>query len=83
MNSEKISARISAIVAAGVELAVEFVVVLILVRILWSWTIPDLFPGAVAQGLVVASLSWWTSVKVAIFVAVLSTFARHPKAGKK
>ncbi len=87
MNPEKISAivaaKIAAIVAAGVELAIVFAAVLILVKILWAWTIPDLFPGAVEQGLVVASISWWTSVKVAIFVAVLSAFAGHPKTGTK
>ena len=87
MNPEKISAiaaaKISAIVAAGVELAIVFAAVLILVKILWAWMIPDLFPGAVEQGLVAASISWWTSVKVAIFVAVLSAFVGHPKAGIK
>ncbi len=45
-----------------------------LVKVLWAWTIPDLFPGAVEQGLVTASISWWTAIKIAIFVAVLSGF---------
>ena len=46
----------------------------ILIKLLWAWTIPDLFPGAVEQGLVADSISWFTSFKIAIFVAVISTF---------
>lgn len=49
-----------------------FVIALFLVKLLWVWTIPDLFPGAVQQGLIVRSLSWFTSLKVAIFLAVLT-----------
>ncbi len=51
--------------------AVAFVVVLLLVKVLWAWTVPDLFPGAVQQGLVAAKISWLTSLKLAIFAAVL------------
>ncbi len=50
---------------------VVFVVALFLVKLLWAWTIPDLFPGAVEQGLVVGTISWLTALKVAIFVAIL------------
>ena len=37
--------------------AVYVVIVLLLVKLLWAWTIPDLFPGAVSQGLVAESIS--------------------------
>jgi len=52
---------------------------LLLVKLVWSWTIPDLFPGAVAQGLVARDISWYTAFKVAIFVALLAGIAgvRH------
>jgi len=55
------------------------IVVLFLVKILWAWTIPDLFPGAVEQGLIAQEISWYASLKVAIFVAVLAGIAgiRH------
>jgi hypothetical protein len=46
-------------------------VVLLLVKLLWVWTIPDIFPGAVEQGLVAGTISWYTSLKVAIFMAVI------------
>ncbi|MCK4352025.1 hypothetical protein KAW65_01310 [candidate division WOR-3 bacterium] len=52
-----------------------FVLALFLVKILWAWTIPDIFPGAVEQGLIVRSLSWFTTFKVAIFVAVFAGLA--------
>jgi len=55
--------------------AAAFVLVLFLVKVLWAWTVPDLFPGAVEQGLVAASISWLTALKVAILAAVLAGFA--------
>jgi len=58
------------VLAAGV-----LVLVLLLVKLLWAWTVPDLFPGAVEKGFVASSISWLTALKVAIFVAVLSGFA--------
>ena len=36
-----------------------------------AFTVPDLFPGAVQQGLVTANISWLTSFKLALFAAVL------------
>jgi len=48
-----------------------FILSLLLVKLLWAWTIPDLFPGAVKEGLIAKTISWYTSFKVAIFVAVL------------
>jgi len=56
-------------------LLIPLVVVLLLVKLLWAWTIPDLFPGAVQQGLVAGSIGWLTSLKVAIFAAILAALA--------
>ena len=44
----------------------------LIIKFLWAWTIPDLFPGAVEQGLVAAEISWLTSFKLAIFFATLT-----------
>ncbi len=55
--------------------AVALVIVLLAVKLLWAWTIPDLFPGGVQQGLVAAQISWYTAFKVALFVAVLAGLA--------
>ena len=43
-----------------------------IIKLLWAWTIPDLFPGAVEQGLVAAKISWLTSFKLAIFFGILT-----------
>ena len=43
-----------------------------IIKLLWAWTIPDLFPGAVEQGLVAAEISWLTSFKLALFFGLLT-----------
>ena len=69
---------------AGITMAcVAFVVVLFLIKALWAWTIPDLFPGAVEQGLVAKSVSWVTATKIAVFVAVLSGVAGGHRSERK
>lgn len=56
----------------GITLAgLVFVAALLLLKLLWAWTIPDLFPGAVESGLIASQISWLTSFKVALFIAVL------------
>ena len=70
-------ARIAAIVSGGIAIAAgAFVLVLFLVKIVWAWTIPDLFPGAVEEGLIAGQISWYTAFKVAIFAGVLFGMGR-------
>jgi uncharacterized membrane protein len=69
MNGSKIAAMVAGIVMI---VCVVFAVGLLLLKALWAWTVPDLFPGAVQQGLVAGSISWGTAAKVALFLAVLS-----------
>ena len=68
MNKTKILAIISTalMVFSGVLFITFFVI-----KILWAWTIPDLFPGAVEQGLIASEISWFTSFKLALFLSVL------------
>ncbi len=47
-----------------------------IIKLLWAWTIPDLFPGAVEQGLVAAEISWLTSFKLALFFGILTGLAK-------
>lgn len=56
-----------------------FVLTLFLVKIMWSWTIPDLFPGAVEEGLIAEHISWLTAIKVALFIAFISGICSHGK----
>jgi hypothetical protein len=52
-----------------------FVVALLVIKLVWAWTVPDLFPGAVAQGLIAERISWYAAFKVAICVAVMAGIA--------
>ena len=71
------------VVGALVLGAMVFVLALLVVKVLWAWTVPDLFPGAVEQGLVAKSVSWYTAMKVAILVAVLGGFGPALRDHKK
>ena len=51
-----------------------FFIGLLVVKLVWAWIVKDLFPGAVEQGLVADEISWGTSFKVALVVALLSIF---------
>ena len=58
-----------------IQVAVMFVIALILFKVVWAWVIPDLFPGAVSQGLISADLTWLAAVKLAVLVGVLGGFS--------
>ena len=65
--------KLAAVIAGGVAAAgVAFVVFLFVIKALWAWTVPDLFPGAVKQGLVAETISWCTAAKLAILFALLA-----------
>jgi hypothetical protein len=69
MNGSKIAALVASLVML---VSIVFAVGLLLIKALWAWTVPDLFPGAVQQGLVAGEISWGTAAKGALFLAVLS-----------
>jgi hypothetical protein len=58
--------------AVLIAVAVTFVISVIVFKFVWAWVVPDLFPGAVAQGLISADLTWFATLKLAVLVAVLS-----------
>jgi hypothetical protein len=49
-------------------------VILILLKLLWAFTVPEVFPGAVQQGLITATLSWTAAFKVAVFIFIVGLF---------
>jgi hypothetical protein len=75
---QEIEKRVERGVAVGtaifVSVAVTFVISVVLFKFVWAWVVPDIFPGAVTQGLISADLTWLAAVKLAILVAVLSGF---------
>ncbi len=76
--AEEVEKRVEKGVATGVAIlvsvAVTFVISMVVFKFVWAWVVPDLFPGAVAQGLISADLTWLATVKLAVLVAVLSGF---------
>ncbi len=62
----------------GTGIVVLFIVVLLVgllsLKLMWAWVVKDIFPGAVEQGLIADTISWWASFKVAIVLAILSIF---------
>ena len=53
-------------------IAIVLVLGLFLAKVMWAWAVPDIFPEAVNQGLVAESISWFTSFKIAIALALFS-----------
>ncbi len=49
-------------------------IILVLLKLLWAFTVPEIFPGAVEQGLITATLSWTAAFKVAVFIFVVGIF---------
>ena len=45
------------------------------IKLLWAWTVPDLFPGAVEQGLVAAHISWFSALKLSVFMGFIYSFS--------
>lgn len=52
----------------------SFILSLFLIKIVWSWVIPDIFPGAVASGLIAREISWFAAFKLSIFISILFGF---------
>jgi hypothetical protein len=71
---KRVEKGVSTGVAILVALAVTFVISLVIFKFVWAWVIPDLFPGAVAEGLISADLSWLATLKLAVLVAALAGF---------
>jgi hypothetical protein len=71
---KRVTEGVPVAIAILVAVAVTFVISLVLFKFVWVWVVPDLFPGAVAQGLISADLTWFAAFKLAVLVAVLSGF---------
>lgn len=56
-----------------------FVLGIFLIKWFWMWTIPGLFPGAAAAGLVADKISWWTALKLSVLVALLAAITNISK----
>jgi hypothetical protein len=52
-----VSTIVVSVVSIVVSVVVFFVLGLLLVKLLWAWTIPDLFPVAVQRGFIAGQVS--------------------------
>jgi hypothetical protein len=57
-----------------IQAAIAFAISIVVFKFVWAWVVPDLFPGAVSQGLISANLSWLAALKLAVLVGVFSGF---------
>jgi hypothetical protein len=71
---KRVTEGVPVAIAILIAVAVTFVISLVLFKFVWAWVVPDLFPGAVAQGLISADLTWFAAFKLAVLVGVLSGF---------
>ena len=70
-----IGSEVTGITSAIITAAVAFAIGVVLVKVLWAWTVPDLFPAALDQGLIVAELTWLAAAKIVVLVAILVSTA--------
>jgi len=68
-----IGARVTSAANILVGALVALVIGVILIKLLWAWTIPDLFPAAAAQGLISHDLTWLATLKLVATVAILNS----------
>lgn len=54
-----------------ISAAATLVIGAFLFKHMWNWTIPELFPVAVEQGLILEDISWLTVLKVTGSAAIL------------
>ena len=59
--------------------AIVFFISILIIKYLWGWTIPDLFPKAVEEGYVAREISWFTALKLSLFIALLGGMMKGHK----
>jgi hypothetical protein len=72
---KKVTNWVTVAITAIIQVAIMFAIALVMFKFVWSWVVPDLFPGAVADGLIIEDLSWAASLKLAVLVGVLGGFS--------
>lgn len=64
-------------------IAILTVVVAFLITWVWSWVIPDVFAGAVQQGILPASITWFQALKLSVLLSVFGLSGRSSSSSKK
>jgi len=56
-----------------------FILGVFIIKLLWVWTIPEIFPGAVEQGLIAKNIKWFSALKLSVLFSLIATVARISK----
>lgn len=65
--------KVTGVTSILVGAVVTFAIGVILIKLLWTWTVPDLFPAAVDRGLISDDLTWLAALKLVAAVAILNS----------
>lgn len=60
-------------------IATVFVSGIFIIKLLWAWTIPEIFPVACQQNLIASNISWFTAFKMSLLFSLITTIARISK----
>jgi len=55
---------------------IVFILPPLLIKALWDWTVPVLFPGAVAHGDLAGIMPFWTAFRVLLILLLLASFIK-------
>ena len=73
---KEVEERVTEAVTTGapilIQAAIAFGITVVVLKFVWAWVVTDLFPGAVAQDLISAELTWLAALKFAVLVAILT-----------
>jgi len=72
---KKVESWVTEVVPVGITIlitvAITSVITVVVLKLVWAWVVPDLFPGAVDQGLISSDLTWLAAIKLAVLAGVL------------
>jgi hypothetical protein len=71
---ERVTEGVTTGITILITVAMTFIIAVVVFKFVWAWVVPDLFPGAVAQGLISSNLTWLAALKLAVLAAVLTGF---------
>ncbi|MCX7641316.1 MAG: hypothetical protein N2Z20_01615 [Elusimicrobiales bacterium] len=60
-------------------ITIVFIAGIFIIKLLWAWTIPEIFPGACEQNLIAKKISWFTAFKMSLLFSLIATVARISK----
>jgi hypothetical protein len=72
-ESIEITNRVTDVITTVITAAVSLIIGTILFKLLWGWTIPEIFPAAVEQSLILGDITWLAALKITALLAILTS----------